>query len=260
MTLIDVTGRLASNDSQRINGHRDRLFREPLAQHEEVSSSGRTSLRKRYGMDRNYRHSRAVTVALACALLSAACEQKPPQPDPADIQTARQAAAALESRFRAEIMERIDRNEDPAAVFIAYREKAEEMTSETAKLYGVDLKRTSQRLSNRDNAPDDWELKQLDGFQFADEAGLDLATMDVAEIVTEGEDRYFRWMKPITLADNCLVCHGEQVPVPILRLFAQDYPENEATGYFEYELRGAYSVKKKLDPLPGQKKKPSPKP
>lgn len=259
MTLIfGVSSRLDSNSIRRINGRPVRVFRAPPAPHEQVSSGRNTSLGNRCGMSPKPRHLLTPAIAVTCALALSACERKPPQPDPADIQTARQAAAALEARFRSDILERIDRGEDPAGVFIAYRENAETMTAETAKLFSIDLKRTSQRLSNRDNAPDDWELKQLDNFQFADEAGLDLATMDVAEIVTEGEDRYFRWMKPITVTETCLVCHGEQVPVPILRLFAQDYPENEATGYFEYELRGAYSVKKKLPPLPGRKpKKPA---
>ena len=43
-----------------------------------------------------------------------------------------------------------------------------------------------------------------------------------------------------------MFCHGDAPNTRILELLAQEYPLDEATGYYETEIGGAYSVSKVL--------------
>jgi len=99
------------------------------------------------------------------------CTPKPPRPAPADLIAARQSALLLDVGIRTQLLDRLDRDEDPAAVYTAYRDTVRSMTSDIAKKSGVDLKRVSERVRNPANAADDWERKQLAIFQYWLDAG-----------------------------------------------------------------------------------------
>ena len=183
--------------------------------------------------------------ALLAALLSA-CAPKIAKPDPVDLTSARQSALLLEIAIRTQLLDRLERDEEPAAVYTAYRDTVRKMTSDIAGKAGVDLRRVSARVRNPANAADDWERKQLALFQYWLDAGLDEHTLEVSEIVTEGKVKYFRWMRPITVGETCITCHGDAIEAKLLTLLVHDYPDDEATGYFEGELAGAYSVKRQI--------------
>jgi hypothetical protein len=186
----------------------------------------------------------AAGLALACA---SACTPKPPKPDPADLMAARQATLRLDTAIRAQLTDRLDRNDDPAAVYTAYRDTVRTLTSDIAKKAGVDLRRVSDQPRNPANAADDWERKQLAIFEYWLDAGLDEHTLEISEIVTEGKTKVLRWIRPITMQENCLTCHGDRIDGKLLDLLARDFPDDEATGYFEGELAGAYSAKKVIE-------------
>lgn len=62
---------------------------------------------------------------------------------------------------------------------------------------------------------------------------------------------------PITTNDMCLQCHGtagDQVGESTLRLIAERYPDDEATGYAANELRGAWVVE--FDANPSEEQQP----
>jgi hypothetical protein len=186
----------------------------------------------------------AAGLALACA---SACTPKPPKPDPADLMAARQATLQLDTAIRTQLTGRLDRNDDPAAVYTAYRDTVRTLTSDIAKKAGVDLRRVSDQPRNPANAADDWERKQLAIFEYWLDAGLDEHTLEISEIVTEGKTKVLRWIRPITMQENCLTCHGDRIDGKLLDLLARDFPDDEATGYFEGELAGAYSAKKVIE-------------
>jgi len=74
------------------------------------------------------------------------------------------------------------------------------------------------------------------------------ANMDYAEIVSEPQGKYYRYMKAIPLQDACLKCHGtpENVAPAVTDALAADYPHDKATGYTLGQLRGAFSIKRPL--------------
>ncbi len=188
---------------------------------------------------------------MALAALLCACAPKEPKPDLADIQAARQAALGLDIRIHTEVLNRLERDEDPVAVYVAYRENVPQMTREAEQAAGFELSRVALRVRNTADTPDDWENKQLLAFQFMTEAGFDPETLETSAMVEEVDEagkkqRFFRWMRPLGAGETCMVCHGDDIDPKILALLKQDYTEDEATGYYANELLGAYSVRKPL--------------
>jgi hypothetical protein len=66
--------------------------------------------------------------------------------------------------------------------------------------------------------------------------------------VTEPGGQYYRFMKPIAVQPQCLLCHGplETIPGEIGAVLKKQYPFDEAIGYTVGELRGAVSIKQPL--------------
>ena len=75
------------------------------------------------------------------------------------------------------------------------------------------------------------------------QAGEPLASMQRAEVV-DGEVRV---MKPIVTGAPCLACHGTQVEPQLARLIRERYPDDQATGFREGELRGAFTLRRPVD-------------
>lgn len=188
---------------------------------------------------------RSAAAASLLALL-AACAPKTEQPDAADIQLARRAAVAFEQQLRREITTRLERDEDPVAVYMSYADHAPGWAREISNRFEADFNRTALGVRNPANAPDEWERLQLETFNFLMDSGLDPDTFEISEIVQEGDETVFRWLQPVRMQDTCLACHGEAIDPRIKLLLAQEYPLDEAAGYSEGQIGGAYSVRKVL--------------
>lgn len=185
-----------------------------------------------------------------------ACAPQTAVPDTKDIGAARQAALAFDIRMRTDILDRLEREEDPVAIYLAYRDNVPGWAKEIGARLGVEVSRTALRTRNPANSPDDWEIRQMELFEFSREAGLDPSTLEVAEIVTEEGKQIFRWIRPIVMGEMCIVCHGEEIDPRLIVLLNQEYPLDEAVDYHETDLGGAYSVSKALTPAPAEKPKP----
>lgn len=184
--------------------------------------------------------------ALALVAFVSACAPKPELPDAADIRSARQAALTFDQRMNREIIARLDRNEDPVAVYLAYADNVPGWGKALSDAAQMDFSRTALGVRTPADAPDDWERQQMEQMSFMLDAGIDPETMEIAEIVTEGDTKVFRWMRPILMNDSCLACHGEAIAPRVKLLLGQDYPLDDATGYAAGQMAGAYSVRKVL--------------
>lgn len=194
---------------------------------------------------------RFVTLWCAIVFVAGACTPKPELPAAADVVAARQAALEFEVRLKRDVLDRLERGDDPVAVYLAYRDQAPLLAREISARSGLEFSRVSLRPRNTSSAADDWEREQIESFQFWREAGIDPAVMDSAAVMVEGEGdgrtKVFRWMRPLAIDEPCMVCHGDAIDPRILKLLAQEYPLDEATGYYETEIAGGYSVSKALD-------------
>lgn len=152
----------------------------------------------------------------------------------------------FEQRLKREVTGRLERNEDAVAVYLSYADHTPDWGREISNQFELDLSRTALGVRNPANAPDEWESEQLQLFNFYMDAGMDPDTFEIAEIVQEGEETTFRWMQPVRMLDTCLACHGETIDPRIKLLLSQEYPLDEASGYAEGQIGGAYSVRKVL--------------
>jgi hypothetical protein len=184
--------------------------------------------------------------ALALVALLPACAPKRETPDAADIRAARQAALTFDQRMSREIIARLDRDEDPVAVYLAYADNVPGWGKALSDAAQIDFSRTALGVRTPADAPDAWERQQMEQMSFMLDAGVDPETLEIAEIVTEGETKLFRWMRPILMSDSCLACHGEAIDPRVKLLLGQEYPLDDATGYAAGQLGGAYSVRKIL--------------
>ncbi len=162
---------------------------------------------------------------------------------------AREISGAFFSELKGELAKGLKAGGPVAAVGVC-KELAPAIASKHAQRSGWDVGRTSLKLRNPNNAPDAWEaavLLQLEQRRSSGEA-VDSLTYD--EIVEEGGDNYYRFMKGIVMPPMqempCLACHGETIDAETAAMLDRLYPQDEARGYKAGQLRGAFTLKKKL--------------
>ncbi len=115
--------------------------------------------------------------------------------------------------------------------------------AEQASENGWQVGRTSLKTRNSDNRPDQWELETLLEFEQRKATGEDPMSIAKAQVV-EGE---FRFMKAIPTAEPCAACHGSAISEPVQAKLTQLYPEDQATGFKVGDLRGAFTLRKKME-------------
>jgi hypothetical protein len=121
-----------------------------------------------------------------------------------------------------------------------------EITQAVSNDAGISLKRTSLKVRNPSNAPDDWELKVLQDFEKRKAAGETFDTLQYSEVVEVDDKQVLRYMKVIPMAEKCLACHGETIAAPITERLNQLYPDDQARGFKVGDIRGAFSTQEVL--------------
>ena len=173
--------------------------------------------------------------AIALALL--ACK-----PDTAELATsARDITQRFGAALKAELMKGMKQGGPPAAVE-ACSEKAPGIAQSLALEGGWQVRRTSLKTRNPDNAPDAWEQAALERFDKSVAEGTLASELEFFEIV-DGE---FRYLKAIPTEGVCLTCHGDQIAAEIVAALDKRYPDDKARGFHVGDVRGAFSVRKRL--------------
>ncbi len=111
------------------------------------------------------------------------------------------------------------------------KERAPKIAQAVASEKGVMIGRTSAKLRNPANAAPTWAASLL-------------AEQPAEPRVAAGTDGSLGVTLPITLAANCLACHGspEQIDPAVKATLAARYPKDQATGFKEGDLRGWFWV------------------
>ena len=99
---------------------------------------------------------------------------------------------------------------------------------------GVRMGRSSEKLRNPDNAPPAWLVPVLEAY--ASEQG------ELAPTVVAIDDGRTGYAEPIRVQSLCLTCHGKNLQPDIAARLEALYPEDEATGFSEGDLRGVFWV------------------
>ncbi len=128
-------------------------------------------------------------------------------------------------------------------------ELAPEIAGRLSREQGWRVTRVGTRVRNPLlGMPDAWEQKVLAEFAERSANGESFTGMTHSEVVTEPGGQYYRFMKPIAVQPQCLLCHGprETIPGEIGAVLKRQYPFDEAVGYKAGDLRGAVSIKQLL--------------
>ncbi|MEZ5896626.1 MAG: DUF3365 domain-containing protein [Parvularculaceae bacterium] len=158
----------------------------------------------------------------------------------------RDAAAQLGSELKQRLVTTIQDQGHVAAIEVC-AEEAPQIAQAIATQTGLTVGRTALRNRNPENAPDQWESDQLENFmqQIAD--GADPSALEAWTIISRDGDKQLRWMKPIMVEAPCLACHGEAIAPDLRAAIDQRYPGDTATGFAPGDVRGAFTVARRLD-------------
>lgn len=114
------------------------------------------------------------------------------------------------------------------------------LTQQLSEEYNVTIKRTSDKLRNPENKPSARELEIINDYH-----KLISDKQEVTPIVEVDINNKKHYYAPIILKGNCLACHGkveEFVSVKTDSIIKSLYPNDEAIGYNEGDLRGIWSI------------------
>jgi hypothetical protein len=119
-------------------------------------------------------------------------------------------------------------------------EVAQKMMDSISTTNKVQIKRTSIKFRNTKNAPDQKDLAMLSAYDKLQKEGKPLASDGI-----ELENRMVKLYVPIMTDKLCLNCHGvigQDIKPKVYDLIKKLYPNDEAVGYKEGELRGVWVV------------------
>jgi hypothetical protein len=179
-------------------------------------------------------------VACGPAPQEEAADTSPTEIPQAALERARQAADALTGELVETLGNELGTSGPVGAVKVCA-----EMAPQIAASHSVDgvtVRRVTLKVRNPLDTPDDYERGMLVDLEakLADGA----LPKEVAEVVSDDTGSRLRYMRPLVIKGTCLNCHGDVESMdPELRTVLEErYPDDQAVGYQEGDLRGAVSV------------------
>jgi hypothetical protein len=100
---------------------------------------------------------------------------------------------------------------------------------------GVRVGRMTRKPRNPANAVGGWQERALAGFEQRAAAGEDLTRISYS---TRLEGGRVGVAEPLLIQPLCLTCHGDPIAPEIAEALRSRYPDDQATGYREGDLRG----------------------
>ncbi|WP_018868202.1 MULTISPECIES: DUF3365 domain-containing protein [unclassified Thioalkalivibrio] len=156
-----------------------------------------------------------------------------------------QSRAAIEqfaSTLQSELMAAMEEGGPIQAIEVC-NERAPEIEQRISAEFGRDIGRTSLKIRNPENSPDEWERIQLEHFESQRADGTPADQLDPRHEVVEDEDgARFRFMAAIPTGGACLACHGTDISSDVKHALERLYPDDEATGFSEGDVRGAFTI------------------
>jgi hypothetical protein len=121
----------------------------------------------------------------------------------------------------------------PESAIAVCREKAPQIAAELS-VNGVRMGRTSHKLRNPDNAPQDW-VEPLLAAYLEDPQNSEPRAVRL-------DDSRIGYVEPIYAMSFCLSCHGPSIDPALQETIRSLYPEDQATGFHMDDVRGLFWV------------------
>ncbi len=128
----------------------------------------------------------------------------------------------------------------PAVVDFCH-DNAMKLTDSIGAAHHVVIKRTSHKLRNPDNKPDIDEEAVLNEYLKNQEE-----QKNMEPVVLKDSEGYVHFYAPIKIKQACLQCHGEpgkDIHEEVYKVIKAKYPNDQATGFKEGDLRGIWDIK-----------------
>lgn len=161
----------------------------------------------------------------------------------------RKVANTLLQQIRGELVKAID-SSGPLKAIVVCKYSVPEISSAVSRKTGWKVSRVALGPRNPVlGGADAWEQKVLMGFEQRVARGEKADAMEFAEIVSEPQGRSFRYMKALPLAPMCMNCHGPDggLSDAVKARLGSEYPHDRATGQKLGDVRGAVTIKRRLD-------------
>jgi hypothetical protein len=157
------------------------------------------------------------------------------------VEQSRQLSMQLGKELKGELGAAIEKGGPVAAIDVCHT-RAPAIAARLSAESGASVGRTALRVRNAANVPDDLERAVLEQFAGDMAAGRIEGPLEAAfEIKREdGIERHY--LRAIPTEALCLTCHGETLAPELAAAIARDYPGDQATGFKQGELRGAFRV------------------
>lgn len=154
---------------------------------------------------------------------------------------ASELALSLKKSLMQELSQQIEKGGVASAVPFCH-ENVKPIAKKTAGKYldKYEFGRTSHKIRNSNNAPQEWIRPYLDKYKgkMKDE---DL----VKPILVKLNNSKRVYLEPLFVQAKCLLCHGENVASNVKETISKIYPDDRATGFKLGEFRGFLWVKEK---------------
>jgi hypothetical protein len=158
----------------------------------------------------------------------------------------RNAIKQLRTALKTALQQALQANGAIAALAVC-QERALPLTAQLSQQLGITLGRTSLRLRNPKNAPNEWQIKILKQFEQRKAQGEDISKLEYHEVVTTPKgQREVHYMKAVAMEEGCLMCHGDDIAPELRAKLAELYPQDQAVGFKVGDIRGAATVIKIL--------------
>jgi cytochrome c553 len=179
--------------------------------------------------------------AALLALVSPTRAESPPAPE------LKAQAAALVKDYAGQLKTALTsaiEAKGPEGALEVCNKQAPVIAAEISQKSGWSVGRTS--LKPRASAPDAYERGVMDAFEARIAKGEKAADLVSAEVLDENGQKVFRFVKAIPTAKMCLTCHGENIAPELKQKISALYPQDQATGFREGDMRGVFTLKKIL--------------
>ncbi len=124
---------------------------------------------------------------------------------------------------------------------------APEIASKISADKGWTVARSSHKLRNPANAPDDFTRAVIEDFLAREQSGEKAVDLVKTAIVDEDGKRIFRMVKAIPTGGLCLQCHGgKSVSAETVAVLKEHYPDDQARGFKAGQMRGVFTLQKVL--------------
>lgn len=193
----------------------------------------------------------ALPVAFGAALMASAALAKPPvdvePPAPtAEIKASRAAAQQFGATLKEALQQAVKTGGPVSGIEVCHGQAAQiadKLSTEREMLVG----RTSLKVRNPNNAPDNWELAVLKQFDARKAQGEPVDKLEFSAVIDDDQgQKTFRYMKAIPTSSLCLSCHGDTIPPEVDAKLKALYPDDKARGFKEGDLRGAFTLAKPI--------------